>query len=629
MEKELGIGVASLVSLVDSTKSYFEDKWDKIRRYRRLKKGQDWSPEEKRRIEAQGRQAYSFSIAMKGLNIMSASFRQSKTQWQVKAKSDVNDEVKAELGGMMLRDAERNSKWEYLQSDVFEDGKDLQYGAVEVKVDESEIEPKVIITKLMPENVIWDTNSTTYNKSGKDSDCLFTGKLDYYYRYQIKDKYGDINENEMDWGYDSFFCERDLNGNKDYDVITLATIYLRTMRTYHYVMFDDSQSLFGQGVIVKKYRVKKQAEQELRRLNAAYLMSGLEAEGEVVTRKEEKLDKYVFHYGDIVEYEETDEDESPIKIYFSFQSGAEVWSMMDYLIDPQTFYDRIYSQIDYSMGKDIKSLFEINEGLLAEGEDADSVNRKITMTGEAIRTNAPPGQHAVHQIMGKGINPQWMQVAGIVDNLLDEGTGGNNFQGVQETSGESGKAIQTRIMQGQLTTYYMVSNFSRFKQELGEYTLKQIAKYDTVERQIKVHGGALSQEMMQLLQQNQIEVQQSALNQDEAYVTVNKGNIPFLQDADLELVVTEAQMSKTEKEMKFVQMSELPRYNPVIAQLPTYMKIMLEYDDNIPRRDKQALVAELDAYNQAQQQAEQEQRDTNKAKVLAGLKKESTNAKGA
>lgn len=609
--------VQDLIALVDSSLVHFHALWDVAGEHRRYKKAENWTKAQQDKIISQGRLPYNFTAIMNKLNIMTSAFRQSETQWDAEADTNPMYEVQAEIASVMLREVERKNKFKHMQSDIFEDGKDIIYGGCKVYVDNSGLYPMVKLKRLLPEDCIWDINSVEYDRN---IDALFVGELDYAYRYQVEQEYGKISENEFQWGRTGeVFIKKNIGNNPEFDIITLPTIWVKVMRKYHYVIFPDSRNFYGQP-IVKKFRNKKEAERTLRELNTPYLWNNMPFEGEVVSKDEEKLDRYKFHYGDILEYEETEDSKFPINFYYAFQSGNDVWSMMELLKSPQKFMDRIFSQIDYSFGRDIKKLFEINTKFLAENETPESALKKITATGDPLFVNAPPGQQAVNEVMGKGVNPQFIQLAGIMQGFLEDYAGGRSFQGLSESANESGRAINLKQMQGQLVVYYLISNFLRFKQLLGECVLSYIQKYDSAERMIKVHGGGLSPEAIQLLQESNIPIQRSRLNKEDLFITVNEGNVPALKDAEINLVITETKLTETERDLKFARIAEWGRANPQIAALPSFNRILLSYDNEIPQRDKQALLSELEQMLAQQAQMAQEQMNIDKAKVLAQLK---------
>ena len=105
---------------------------------------------------------------------------------RLEAKVDPNDEIKAELATLMLRDDEKLSKLKYIESEVFQSGVGVQYGAGEAYVDYSGIVPKIKFKKLDYKNVTWDRNSREYDLE----DALWQAKIDRMYRWQAEQQYG-------------------------------------------------------------------------------------------------------------------------------------------------------------------------------------------------------------------------------------------------------------------------------------------------------------------------------------------------------------------------------------------------------------------------------------------------------
>jgi hypothetical protein len=326
----------------------------------------------------------------------------------------------------------------------------------------------------------------------------------------------------------------------------------------------------------------------------------------------------------ILEYEKTSLPSFPIKIFKCFHFEDDFWSFMDMLKSPQIFMDRLFSQMDYTFGTDIKNVYQLNVNALAEGVTPEQATTIIKKTGGVVPTQS--NEPAIQAIQSKGINPQWMQVAQIMQQFVEDFAGGRSFQGLSEGSGESGKAINLKKQQGTLVAFLMLDNLSRWKKSMGELALWMIKEFDTAERQIKIQGDELSPEMLELLQNNGI-FSPSSINQDQGFVSVNQGGIPFLKDAEFELVVSEASLTSSEKEFKFFSMLEAGRSMPLLQNSIEYAKLLLSYNPDLKTRDRNKLIQELEAQQKAAAEAAQQesQRENakiqqNSAKILADAK---------
>ena len=616
------LSAVDLQHLHDQGISFFTNKWNIGAENERYKKGKHWSEDQEKKIASQDRQPYSMAAISTKLGIIAATQQQARTMFRVEAAVDPSDEVKAELASLMLRDVERRSKFKYIESDVFNSGKDVIYGAAEVYLDYSNLEPETRVRKLDYRDVVWDSNNKAYDI---DEDGLFIAKIDRVHRYELESEYGDIinevAENDEDWGRskDSYYISPNKNGVAQFDIISKITHYQKVIRKQYYVTHPDSKKLLGlNSQVVDKFNSKKEADRKLRELNIPYIVNGLDIEGSVEDHDEVGYDKYVFADRKILEYEKTDLPSFPIKVFKCFTFENDFWSFMDMLKSPQIFMDRLFSQIDYTFGTDIKNVYQLNTNALSENETPESAMLKARKTGGVIQTNS--NELAIQSVPSKGINPQWLQVANIMQGFVEDFAGGRSFQGLGEGSGESGKAINMKKQQGTLVAALMLDNLSRWKQSVGELILWFEQEFDTVERQIKVQGDELSPEMMQLLQQNGI-FTPSQVNPDTGFVNVNRGGIPFLKDADFELVVTEASLTNTEKEYKFFSMLEAGRSIPILQGSTKYAMLLLRYNPDITSKDRNELLKDLEAQQKAQAEAAKKESDREDAKVQQGSAK--------
>ena len=486
--------------------SFFKKKWESGTENERRKKGKHWSEAEEKIIEGQNRQVYSMAAISTKLGTIASTQLQARTSFRVEAAVDPGDEVKAELAQLMLRDVDRQSKFKYIESEVFNSGMSIKYGAGEVFVDHSDLEPKIMFRKLDYKDVVWDKNNKTYDI---DEDGLWIAKIEKVYRTDLKAEYGDvvdeIAENEGLFGREknSYFLSVNTKGKTGLDIISKFTHYQKVTRKMWYVLHPDTKKLLGlETQIVDKFDNKEDAERRLRILNIKYILGGFDIEGSVEDKDEVAYDRYVFADTKILEYEKTNLPSFPIKIYKCFYFEDDFWSFMDMLKSPQIFMDRLFSQIDYTFGTDIKNVYQINVNALAEGETIESATRKAQITGGTIAVNS--NELAIQSIPSKGINPQWIQVVSIMQSFIEDFAGGRSFQGLGEGASESGVAINLKKQQGVLVAALMLDNLSRWKQSMGELAIWMISEFDTAERQMKIQGEELTPEMLELLQKDGI-----------------------------------------------------------------------------------------------------------------------------
>lgn len=616
----------------DQIIQYFTEKWNEGSENERYMKAKNWSSEQETKVQNQNRIPYSMAVMATKLNIIKATQRQARTQFKVSARVDPNDEIKAELATLMLRDDEKNSKFKYIESEIFDSGLSVKYGAGEIYMDYSDFIPKVKFRKLDYKDVVWDINSREYDLS----DALFVAKIDRVYRFQLKQEYPEYADelsqdfNRIGRSKNAYYVTKNPNGKNDFDIISKFTHYQKVVRTSWYVLHPDTKGILGEGLYTKKFKTQEEAERHLREINIPYLTNGFDAEGSVEPKDEIQYDKYTFANNTILNYEELDYPSPPIKVYRCFHYEDDFWSFMDVVKSPQKFLDRLFAQMDYSLGSDIKNVYQLNVNALADGKTFEEAKRIIEKTGGVVPVNS--SEEVLRALKPGGLNPQWLQLATVMQQFVEDFTGGRSFQGLSEGAGESGIAINLKKQQGALITFLLLDNFSRWKQLMGEFALFLHKEYDTAQKQIKVQGAELTPEMLQLLNQNGI-VSPSQVD-DSMYIKMNEG-ISFLKDADLELTVTEASLTETEKEIKYLQLLEMGRANQALWQVPAYIMMLLEFNPDVSNKLKKQLIQGIQEYNQQQQDLQQQELNIKKAAVLqegisSQLKhiKEKENARG-
>ena len=624
------LSFGDLIQLHSDIAPVFNEKWTKGRENERYRKGKHWTEEQQAEMKSQGRLPYSFTLIANKINTISATQRNARTSFRVEASQDPSDEIKAEVANIAMKDFERRTAFRYLESECFDTGIGIQYGAIEIYTDYDDDYNKVVLARALDySNVVWDVNANDYELMT----ALFKAKRVPVYRKDLRDEYGEIANNVAS-GEEftsftrqqlSYFIKENDQKNVDYDVITILTHYQVVDREQWCVFFDDILNLSGKAgdVIAGKYKSKKEAESALRAMSLPYLERGImPKDGDIVMHKEKKLDKYVFSFVGILEYEETNlsPEDCPIVIYRAFHIYDDWWTLTDLLKDPQIFLDRTMAQIDYSLGTDVKNVYTMNANALADNETVGTAQKKLTKTGGIIFTKGNSQGSPINPIQSKGASNQYFELAQIMQSFVEDLAGGRSFSGLKDQGNESGVAIKAKQVNGQLIAELFIDNLTRWKVLVGRVVLTWIGKYETAARTIKVGGSSLSPEMQQLLGQHQI-YSPSKTQPGAGYVKMNEeGNEQsYLKDAKFELLVTEGELTETDADAKIVQLMTYQK----ITQAPVPPEVILQFikmDDSL----KQKLIAAFKAQQEQQQKMlqtqmgmKQQELDTKKAGVLA------------
>lgn len=563
-----------LIQLHDQVNEYFMGKWTLAEKYEQLKKAKHWTPAEIESIKNQHRDPFSFPIITSKINNIVATQRSARSEWKVLPTFDPADEAKAAMATVVLKQKEKVCNFKYIESEVFDAGLSVNCGAVEVYKQPTSYGDSVMLRQLDHRDVVWDVNARQYDLS----DALFICKVERMYRIDVKKIYGEQYSkgggNLPLFGRPKadYFISTS-NYGADYDIISIFTHYQKVLRNYYCVVFPDHENRSGSGgnELIGMYRTKKEAENILNDLRKLYVLEEESTMGEVVKIQRSGIDKYVFNYKEIISQEETMDEHFPIVVYRAFHFSNDYWTLTDILYDSQRFFDKLYAQIDYSLGRDVKNVFEGNALLLADGETAETATRKMNKGGEIIWKR---GDGVMFNPMKQqGINPQYIQIAQVMQSFLEDLAGGRSFQGLSEGANESGRAVIAKQRQGMLVANMFLDNLARWKQTVGERLLQYAGKYESADVTIKFSGNEIPEAMFRLLQSQDIYIP-SMIEKDSGFLKLPTG-LKFLQDMSYELTVSSAELNENIKNAKFMQLLSLQQVFPNAIPID----IFLEYFD--------------------------------------------------
>lgn len=607
---ETPLNHTQLIHLHSQVLPKFEQIWLEGERNEGRWMGDNWNQSQRAKIRRQKRQAYSLAILASKLRYISATQKQLRTSFVVEPVSDPNDEIKAQLATLQMRAVENRSNAKYIDSHTFESGLAVKYGVRRVGMDTSSIMPRVKSYSVDWKNFVWDVNAREYDIK---KDALFEAEVEKLPRIYLERVYGKEQITGTAGQTHSAFSGRnklsyfvnfvkDASEPKPYDMISLFKHCQKTARTFHYVMFQDSANQHSlNSPVIGKYRSSEEANQVLRELNISNAMNGLPEEGEVIERDEIRIDYYEFTYNKILYYEETEWEMFPYDVYFAMKFEDKFASYQDFLNDPQLIIDRMWAQIDYSLGKDIKNVYEGNKKALDPSETPASAERKASDTGGIIWTRN--NEQVFRAIQSQGANPQWVNAIQLMVSYLEDMTGGKTFKGGSDSKNQSGKAISKLQEAGSVMVSAFLDSFNQFKKAHGENILWWIREYENEEDTIKVSGGALSPEMRELLEEDGL-FEPSKKKDGTGFVTLNQGGISYLKDAEVELLVREEGMTETMREKRYAQLTQVGQDDPMMVQSPTFRRLRLESMD-IAHTDKEKIIEETEQMKKQQEQMQQ------------------------
>lgn len=603
--KQTPLAHSDLLLLIDSAHPQFEPKWNNAARNEEILLANNFTDTQRQQIRAQGRQPISISQAATKITRISGIQRSQRTEFNILAAADPNDEIKAQLAKLQTHAVERRSNFANLESEIFTSAIGVIYGVSKMDLDHTDVYPRVKVGKIPYNNFMWDSNAKSFDLS---DDALWVCEVEKLYREQLEEEFpnaqiSDASASEGTFqGRDknAYYISKNNDGKNAYDIISKFTMEIKSPRTIYYVIFPDSQGLNGLASVIEgKYKSREEAEERLRELQIPYLLQGLPIEGQIESRDVVGYDRYIFTYNSLLKYEQTDLEMFSYNVCFGVKFEEKFVAFMDYLRDPQLFYDRFIMQIDYAMGKDNKAAFELNVNALAEGETPETAVAKVEQ-GKIILKR---GVDKVLQVAeSKGASPQWLGMIDLLTVILEDLSGGGQFNAKSGT-GDSGIKVQQLVQQGSLQVKPFLDNLRRWKVAVGRNILWWLRHYETAEDVIRVQGGALSPEMLQLLEKNGIYAP-SQFSKGDGYITLNQeGNeLSYLADSKFELEVTEEAMSDNEKRAHLLTAMEVEKTDPIFAQSVEFKKYKIGLMDNLPPDIRYKMVQEMEAIQQQNQE---------------------------
>lgn len=548
-----------ITELHNESLASFDKIWDRGKRNERYKQGIHWTDEELRAIKAANRHPYSISLMNHKLNNIISTQRQTRTSLKVTASEE--NEFESTIATEILKRKERTEDLQQVESDLFDAGLSVCFGAAEVMPSIKNGEIKVTVKKRDYLDIFWDSSARDYNLE----DALFIAVGENFRREDVERKYGRISSSYDPVFNHSFYREENGGGFRaGGDVVRLINHFTKVEVPEYLLLFNDYQNHFTlrSGVYAGKFETRAAAEKELRRLHLPYLENNLDVPvHEILPVTSERVTKYILTGGEIIDVIDLPLSSIPITVYRPFHFENKFWSLADLLSEPQIFLDRVFMQIDYSFGRDVKNVYQGNVHALAESETPETALRKAEKTGGIIWTRT--GEEVFRPLKVSGVNPQYFQIASIMQGFIEDLAGGRSFHGLADYSNESGKAILAKQKQGLLAAGLVLDNLKRWKCSMGEKLLEAVLIYEgddavaAASRQITGEVGLGS----------------------------NLPSAEAILMLDHEIVVTDAPLSSDEKSEKLEQLISLNNIYPGSVPIDVVLNYM-----NLETGDKDLII---------------------------------------
>jgi len=617
----------NMATMIEFTKFYKEGQRNIDVTY-----GDHWDNSQKAKFTKQDRLALNMPVLFPKVQSLIGFEKENRNHLEANPVGK-EDELTTELITPLIRhieDQDEPKKFEFTKSDVYADCIIPCYGVYELYTQQNDFKKEEVFIRHIPYNqILFDLNFSDYEMSGcrrfqQHWNCYLDDLI-----AEFPDKKEKCMKVDEDFADTDRFPQRDLilsyyndssePGKKiikrirDWKKATSTLWYLNDLSTkvkYEFLTKDEAEE--------KRDELVSQQQDVLQGLTSfpssePLLSQSDETNSFLQNYVIESAPKEVWEYTEIagtVLIEDTKvlevPDECPITITFSIFMMGKWFTPVGIMRGLQEFIDRLFAQLDYSIGIDSKGGAEVDVSLLAEQYNNVDQLKEAYVKGDLVFKE---GQGTLLTPMKRtGANPQYFQLFEIFFKLLEDGFGGRNFQGSQEAGGQqSGRAISQLLAVAQTLTNNYLDNLRRSDLLLGRKLLKYIKKYYDYEFTMSVLGESLQEDVARTLQENGL-YQKSLMKEGKGWLVYDPANpnVKALSDTSVKLSLTKTSARTDEKEMLRGVLLALQQQGYAIP-LEVFLDTM-----PIKATDK----AKIIAYNK-QVQEEQKQMQLQSAKMEA------------
>lgn len=561
--------------------------------------GEHWTAEEIRKHEIEDRVAVNLPLLFRLVMIMLGYEKQNRNTIATEPQS-VEDELLCFMNNIALlhiQNINKPVKYDYVKSDLFLEGTVARYGVCEIVHEENALATSSIYIKHLPCNqVLFDTNFTDYGMDG----CSRIQYFEDRYLEDLKQEFPDVKEevwrritenvllndnSKLQIPVEAYNKDQE---NKDKIIARVIIDQNRVNKTYYECMSVEDESLPSY-----EFDNKKEADAHSS-ANAGY---------KTTEKVKRVIERTVVCQNEILEDTRLNdiEDEFSTTLYFSIWLQGRWATVVDVTRDLQRYWDRIFSQADYNIGISAKTVYEINKTRIDPDQTDEQVN-EVVAKGGILWKNTDAKVLEIAQ--SKGTDPQYFQIFEMLMKIAEDTYGGKNFQGIQQYSGQSGKAIERLQNAAMVLSTNYIDNLNRFEEQLGRKLIKYIRKFFNAPIKQKIIGSYKNKAIIELLKSNQM-YQQSMIEDGVGYISLNDPKNPasnIQKDPALEFTITQKSGAEVKRQEDFQKLMLYKQNGGVVPA-----EIWAEYFDFDPLLKNILIQANNQAMElQRQQTIEQE-----------------------
>lgn len=545
------------------------------------RKGNQWTDQEKHLHEVQQRIAYVFNYIKRYVDHMIGT--QIQTRMDVKLlPREPGDENSVELLQHILKWTEQNSDIDIVETEVFEDGIVKGFGACSVRWQCEDLDFGYAFVEKIPFNQLyWDLNSKKKDKS----DCSWMGRVQTSTKKEagqlFPDKVEEIYTQGTHDGYiynERTVREVDALAKWNNDMVDIFEHYER----YIVLEWLVSDELTGN---ITKFSDETEATDFFDGLITQYTDGGTAIYGEdgnqlvqIHSQQVNRIYQTVMVGDIVIRAYMTAMNDFPYVVYCSYDDDGDYTAVVNDMIYPQTMINRMLSQWDLQVGKQMKQGMTLIKNLLSRDFTIEDVRNEISKTATVI----PVLNHdAIRPLPNIQVNPEMFAGIQLSTSAIESIAGGSNLNGTGESASESGKAAAIRAQQGGLARLPMYDNLRLWKKNVALRMVWWIKNYMS-EAQI-----------MRVIGQTDVEI-----------VNLDDGFLDTLREIKVDITVDEAVNSATVKQSQLEQLTKILQTSGGAISPYVWMPIMLKLSD-FPQTEKDELLKDLDLskkYSESQAQ---------------------------
>lgn len=200
---------------------------------------------------------------------------------------------------------------------------------------------------------------------------------------------------------------------------------------------------------------------------------------------------YLSPRGDILYESETPywHEEHPYILSLGNLMDGETWGLVEMIIDPQRWLNRLVISIDHAMGVGAKGVLLVPEDVIPKDMSIDDFAETWSKTGGVLKVKLKPGVEPPKEIVTNSIKPGSFELLQQLKAWIDETSGVTGAQrGEEPSSGTPAALFQQQVIQAGLTNLDYFESFFEGVRELDWKTVQCLQQ--AIDRRITLSEGA-------------------------------------------------------------------------------------------------------------------------------------------